>query len=493
MPEMLNLDQLDAMEPTRIARSRADLYADTLFSVSDDEIEKALASGSSVGTDASSLIGESLDNQIKDITLDPRTFAPITKRMFTFNAKALVEEYNRLESLGLSDESWRREGALGPQDASSFVRRTEQLRYFGQVGAVTHGMLRAAEAKYGNLKAIEATNRLRKLTLDLERNIMHGNSALQPLSWRGLLQQAPSTSEFVTDLAQEDIAGSRTVKTAGGTLTSDKLRELSENPLAYGGLFTACYLPPGQKIQISKAEDSNLRYYAKDQVSAIAKGMRVDQILTDFGINIDLVWNFWLKYPRGKQKATPKDPTGTFHSEAPVAIAAALAAAAASGGYLPVDTYYVSAAYKNHVGEGPLKLLSTGVTTTNTNGKINVTVTHNVDLSNVDSIVLYVSTTNGTDYSKHRVVGELAVDKAKAGTTEVFEIDGSTVPGSGKAFLTNEYMQASGILEAPVMWDLPRLDNTHRFSIDGIANVMLYAEEHTHTINNLGSTVVDPA
>jgi len=488
----LNMQQMDAFGNSAFGATQAQLYQGTLFSLGEDEIIKALATDGVVGTDGSAMIGESLDPVVKRITLDPENYTPILRRFYTYDAKAVVEEFNRVNSHGRSGGSFRAQGQIGVQDAASYTRYTENVRFVGQTGAVTVELQNAAKAKFGDIKAIEAFYRLQKLLLDIDRDLLWGNSSLNPLSWRGLFQQSSSESQFNSNKATTSVAGSRQTYTGGGTLTASDIRNQASKPLGFNGRYTACYLSPQEIEVIGSSQDTNLRWYLEDQKSAIALGMTVEQIKTAFG-PIDLVWDIWLNYEGGRLNPNPEDPTDStkFHTDAPSVLAVAPTGAAASGGYLPVDTYYYAIAPVNEVGEGPIKFLASGYTTDNTNGTVDITVTHNADTSDVKGYRIFRSTTNNTDYTKMRFVKEVAINTSAA--TQVLSDDGSIVPGSRRAFLINERSSAIGALQAPTMRDLPMIDNTHRFTVDAQLMVHLYANQHMFVFKNIGGSVEDPA
>ena len=480
---------------TKFGMSPDEVAMSDLYGLTEEDITKALATSGSVsgGTDGSSLIGESLDPVVKVITMQAENFTPLLRRFYTFQAKAVTEQFTRLKSLGISGSSWRGEGNLGVQDSIELERVTQSVRFLGQTGAVTRGMQLAAQAKFGDVKALQALGRLNKLLLDLEREMIWANSTLNTLAFQGLLQQMDAGATYNINKAATGVAGARITYTGGGSIAASDLRGNAEAFLVTDGMPTACYLAPADKYAISSEQDNNVRWYKEDQQSRVAYGMVVDQIQTDFGW-VDLVWDMWLRNYRGKLLPTPEDPTDTtkFHAEAPAVLAVAPTGAAAAGSYLPVNTYYYGVALVNESGEGPIKLQSSGYTTDNTNGKINVTVTLPADVSNIRSLRLYRSTTNGTNYLLQRLVKEVALTGVGGGT-QVIADDGAIIPGSRTALMLNEKMMALGLLESPNMRDLADIDNTFRFTISAMAVAMVYNTKNLLRWHNIGGSVTDPA
>lgn len=470
-----------------------------IMGLTEDDMMKALATNGTVGTNASAMIGESLDPLVKRITLDPENHCILLQRLETYKAKAISEQSNRITKLGLAEYYRRAEGKLGPQDAAEYQRRTKTVHFTGGVVAVTTTMARAAEAKFDDFKAMEVANRVAAILLATEKQLYWGDTRINALDWEGFGQQiavdAGTSSEFQTNLVVTGTAGSRTTYISGGTLTASQIRAQARNALKRGAVPTMCLLSSKDKELLGVAEDTNIRYLNRDQKSGIAKGMIVDQIVLDFGgaRALDLVWSLFLDYNRGKLSDVPNDPSNAdlFHeSAAPQLASGAFAGAAASGGYLPNDTYYYGIAAVSDVGEGPIRLLSTGYTADNTNGSVDLTITLPGDLSNIKSWRIYRSTINGTSYANMRFVKEVALDDSAA--TQVITDDGSILPSSREAALINEKMASLGFLQPLSAWDLPYTDSTHRVAVEGELVVQNYAPEHCHRFINIGGTAATP-
>ena len=468
----------------------------------ENELRKALGTDASLGSDASAMIGESLDNIVKLIVQDPRTFAPKLKRIESYDAKAIQEEYNLVTSLGKTDNSWAREGQLGHEDAATYERVTEEVKHVVQYGSVTDTAERAAKHKFGSLYAKEVNLRLRKLLLDIDRDIMHGDNTLNPLAWRGLIQQVMDrvgkTSEVYTDMVSFNgtvgTAGGRETYIKGGQLSAELLRAKAEIPLVKGGVPTCVYLAPKDKRIIGAAENGAVRYYQENQNSSIAKGMRVDQINTDFGddMNIDIVWDIHMQHRRGRPSSKPKNPADPklFHKNVASQLpdgAFSLAATAPSGapGKLPVDQYFYGIAPKGGPAEGKIRMLNTGVTTTNTNGTVEITLTLPADLSNISSWCLYRSTVGGNDYNDFRFVKEIPLDTSN-GATQVIVDDGTIMPSSRYAFQYDESKSALAFLLYPTTMRLDRIDRTQRFYVESEMLCQLYAPQYAHVFENVG-------
>lgn len=474
--------------------SRYDAILGNFFGVDLVEISKALATSGSIGVDGSGLNGYDLDKLIRYATLDETVNTPKLMRYHTFDAKALTSEWNRLISRGNLEGNWRAEGNLGKTESSRISRVTKSQKFMGRVGAVTRELQEAAGGSFGDAKAFELKTQLEAFMLNLERDTWHADSSFNSLAPDGIIKQMDTSTEFNTDMA--NTSGGKVV--SGGNLSLGDVRGIVHLPIQYGGSFTSLYCSPQERVNFGSDQDPNLRFYKQDVPSALGVGIKVDQLSNEFGSDIDIIWDLTLGGPRGKYKHTPEDPSDAdkFHSDAPAQPPAMTTAnpTAASGGYLPDDEYFYGVAFVNEAGEGPIRMNANGGVATGSNNKINVTVDlpSGAAFSNIRSIRLYRSTTSGADYTKMRLLKEVALS-GSAGGTQVIADDGSIIPGSREAIAIDERNVGLIALEKPVAADLPRIDNTHRFSIDGMCTFALYVQQHIHRFYNIGGSVTDPA
>lgn len=464
----------------------------TLLGLSDQEIFKALATEGSVGSNASVMIGQSLDPLVKSLLLDPNQFGVLLKRLEIYKAKAVSEQYNRLTKYGLAEYSSRREGALGPEDAEKYEQVSRSVRFFGRRFGVTTTLQYAAAPKFGDQKARTTMIQTNKFLLDLNRDILWGHSTLQPLQWQGLFQQmAALGSRYETDLAVLGSAAGRVTKVSGGALTLDTVRSKAVNALRTNGHPTALYCSPAEQLAFGIAQNQNQHYYAQDLNSPIAPGLRVSGIRTDFGKVIEVVWDYFLTHERGKMSLYPEDPSvaANFHEEAgPRLASGAFSLGVAADGELPVGTYYYGIACVSDVAEGPIRLLSTGQATTNANGKVEITVTHPSDTAKINAYRVYRSKVNGTDYEQMVFLKEVEIDTANP--TQVIVDDGSLIPGARRALTIDETASAIGFLEYPTIRDLPMNDEVHRSAINAQGVCQLYIPERGHAFKNAGTDAV---
>ena len=143
----------------------------------------------------------------------------------------------------------------------------------------------------------------------------------------------------------------------------------------------------------------------------------------------------------------------------------------------------------NQVGEGPIKPVAAGVTTTNTNGKVQVTIPYPTG-EDIDSFRVYRSTTS-TAFGNLRLVDEVASD----GTgSQVFTDDGTSMPGSRRCMLVDETKIGLGNLLAPTIRDLADITNAHQISIDSELVLSTYDGMRNQVlVKGIGGSAADPS
>lgn len=165
-----------------------DIVMQALHGVTPDEIFRALSTDGSIGSSGSARIAQSLDRLVKILTQQPENFAPLLRRLETYNAKAISEEYVRLTSLGLGSGQFRAEGKLGRPDAGQYEAQQKSVKHIGQVGGVTQAYADASRAGFGDAKAEEVVVRTQSVLLGMDRDILWANDTLNGLAWEGLFQ-----------------------------------------------------------------------------------------------------------------------------------------------------------------------------------------------------------------------------------------------------------------------------------------------------------------
>ena len=155
------------------------------------ELSKALEAGYQVGagkTGGSALRVESLEASLKVLTYTS-SHVKLWKKMPKSPAYSTVEEYNQLTDYGGDSSPFVQEGELPQATDSSYVRRTQLVKFLGTTREITHQATLVHPA-HGDLIALENQNGILWLLQQVERNLFSGDSSLafdgESESWDGL-------------------------------------------------------------------------------------------------------------------------------------------------------------------------------------------------------------------------------------------------------------------------------------------------------------------
>ena len=180
-------------------------------------LNKALEAGYQTGaskTGGSALRVESLEASLKVLTY---TTAHIKfwKKIPKSPAFSTVEEYNQLQSYGGNQSPFVQEGELPQSTDSSYVRRTQFVKYLGTVREVTHQMSLVHPA-HGDAIALENQSGILWLMEQVEKALFAGDSSLsfsgESEQWDGLDNLIDPGNVF--DLAGDSLQESDIEETA---------------------------------------------------------------------------------------------------------------------------------------------------------------------------------------------------------------------------------------------------------------------------------------
>jgi len=473
---------------------------DGLFDIKIEDISKALGTSASSGSNGGALVPESLDPTLKIMARDPDNQAPKLRRWYAYNAKSNLEQYVRVNKLGLATHASMAEGDLGPQDSPTFERVSDQIYSYGKTFSVTDRLQAAAESKFGDTKALVAMLTFKSLMNIFERYFWWGNNSRYSTQWNGLMVRRLTDSEHLKDLtANTDLgavtgtAGSRTYYSKGGVLSIDELRSKFRTAVPYNGKITGCYLHPEDMDIITRSKDSAERIFLTEKgQSRIAPGQIVTQLGNAFSETpVDLIWDPTL-YDEGVDKLTPENPavSSNFHPDAPAAPATAPTGVAGAGEYLEPADYTYAVSFVNEVAEGPITIQSTAYTADNTNGKVTLTITHP---AGIKAIRIYRSSTASATYANMRFMAEISPTSSTS-TSRTYVDDGTVLPGRRNCMIMDERVTGVGYLIAPTMEDLARNSRAHQCSIAMDAALSAYdGMQREFTWIGIGGSALDPS
>ncbi len=237
-----------------------------------EELAKALEAGYQVGsgkTGGSALRVESLEASLKVLTFTS-SHIKLWKKIPKSPAYSTVEEYNQLTDYGGQATPWVQEGELPQASDSSYVRRTQLVKFLGTVREVTH-QASLVHPAHGDLIALENHNGILYLLEQVEKFLFSGDSSLafdgEAEQWEGLDSLIDSSS--VLDLE-------------GNSLQEADLEEASNQIIENFGFPTDMFLGVRTHSDLTKT------FYPRQRIQMPAPvngkvGLTVSSIATQGG------------------------------------------------------------------------------------------------------------------------------------------------------------------------------------------------------------------
>lgn len=282
-----------------------------------ESLSKALEAGYQIGagrTGGSALRVESLEASLKVLTFSS-SHIKMWKKIPKSPAYSTVEEYNQLTDYGGNSSPWVQEGELPQASDSSYVRRTQLVKFLGTVREVTH-QASLVHPAHGDLIALENQNGILYLLQQVEKFLFSGDSSLafdgEAEQWDGLDTLIDSTS--VLDLE-------------GNALQEADIEEASNIIIENYGFPTDLFLGVRTNSDLTKT------FYPRQRIAMPAPvngkvGMTIGSIATNGG-DIELNPNVFIR-------RTPTAPTAATSVNAPAtpaSIASAVNGAVTNGDF----------------------------------------------------------------------------------------------------------------------------------------------------------------
>lgn len=275
------------------------------------ELAKALEAGYQQGagkTGGSAMRVESLEASLKVLTYSS-SHVKFWKKIHKSPAYSTVEEYNQLTDYGGDASPFVQEGELPQATDSSYIRRTQLVKFLGTTREVTHQATLVHPA-HGDLIAMENQNGILWLLQQVERHLFSGDSSLafdgESEQWDGL--DSLIDSSMVIDLE-------------GGTLQEADIEEASNLIIENYGFPTDMFLGTRTMSDLVKT------FYPRERIQMPAPsngqiGNTIQTMATQAGV---IEFN-----PDVFIRRTPVPPAAATSASAP-ATPASIAAGAATG------------------------------------------------------------------------------------------------------------------------------------------------------------------
>jgi hypothetical protein len=495
----------------------------------DESVLKALSSFQSTANDAGAfgdlhpLIGQSLDPVIYAITERAPYHTPLLNKLRSQSAKSLLEEYDRLKSLGDAG-SWFNEGGLPREATSQYERVLARIKFMGQTGIVTGPMQAAAMHTFGSAKAREMFARTQRLLLDTEDSLWFGNSELHSYAFDGFFQQMFRYGA-VTDTTQRNrlLIDLRGVPFDVGYLDEAITSVWDES---HGDVDTI-WTSPQDKRYIDFQQQPYRRVQTGGDTVNVTRNIIATKTHTAFG-DVDHYFDKFLRVPRPPRTAAAQAETNyptaaQSWTTAPNIATATGEALDSTGGYLtvwpyrrgtaanwpagmvaglPAGTFYYAVAPINAYGEGIAVATTAQASATVTEGEqVEITLTP-VDHTSTFPITgdaksiptawaLYRGTTSVVaDMKRVAIFPRLGAAGALGlydDTAQVLHDDGTWIPGTTMAAVQRSEVLSLRYLLKPVTYDLAKIDDRERWMHIQYLSPIVHAPTHQRVFYNIGA------
>ena len=460
------------------------------------ELNKALEAGSITGNQSmntqvpgqgAALKVESLENNLKVLTFREQDIR-LWKRIPKMSAFSTVEEYNQLESYGIERGGFNLEGELPNNEDSTYVRRSQLVKFLGVTKSVTHPMQLVNVAGIASAIQQEIKNGTMWILRKVDRALAFADATVIPQEFNGLYAQQQRADVFGSLDAWQD--STVVIDLRGFILTQDKIEQGAEAILEEFGMANLLFAPPAVLSDFAKD------FYAKQRVmlgtmgdTQFVAGAAPKSVSTTTG-EIELQHDIFLRKaaPRvigsgSTHPGAPNNPTTTSVTVSTTPTNSRFAAADA-GDY----RYAVAAINRN--GESGLVAIG-GATTLATEDAADLAFTDGGGANPATGYVIYRSKKNdasGIVYPIFSVsVGEKASGYDGAAATQVRDLN-RFLPDTDSAFMIQNDTDVYSFKQlAPLMkMDLAVLSPAYRFMVLLYGTPILYAPKKMVRFINIG-------
>lgn len=454
-----------------------------------DALTKALETGYGIGpnqTGGAALRVESLEASLKVLTFTA-SHIKFWKKIPKSPAYSTVEEYNQQTNYGGQATPWVQEGELPQASDSSYVRRTQLVKFLGTVREVTH-QASLVHPAHGNLISLENQNGIMYLLEQVEKFLFTGDSSL---AFDGEAEQWDGLDTLIDSSSVLDLGGS--------SMQEADFEEASNIIIENYGFPTDCFL--GTRVM----SDLVKTIYPRQRIAMPAPvngkiGLTISSVETQGG-EIELNPNIFIR----KTPVAPGAATSANAPVTPASIASVVNAAVTTGDHdkgAPSGTtnfaYLVTSA--NRFGESAPTAVQGAVTAMSAAQKaafrsITLTVTNAAVIGAfpTEYVKIYrskaaVSTVVPTSLNDYYLIAQVPVSSQAAGGVTVVEDVNLTLPGTSTAYmgeLTPSVLTFRQLMPMMKM-DLAVLSPAYRWMIMLYGTPILFAPKKWIRLTNIG-------
>jgi hypothetical protein len=466
-----------------------------------DELNKALSAGEITGRDTDSLTTasgaplkvESLEKTLKVITFTQKNIV-FWKDTPVLPAYNTVEEFNRLISYGSDQGGFTLEGELPEENDSTYVRKSELVKYMGNTRIITHPMTLVNTA-HGAVIEREINNGTIWILSKLERALFEGNADNIPQEVNGVYKQM--MADFSTEI--EHLDSDQVIDLRGERATEQVLEAASNTIIENYGFPTDLYWAPKAGSDFAK------NFYPRERVmTPIGPDNKVGGRITSFVSQAGEIPFHPNVFQR--PKPTKTSTTGATSVKAPpvpvsgATGAAPVAATVTNSKWASSDAgnYFYAVSAMNRFGESALTQLnpSSAVIAVVASGAADLNFTAGAGQYPTSAFRIYrsnkgaASIATATFYPLFDVsTAQLSAGYGGGSAGYVRDLD-RYMPNTSQALMLQRDLEVYSFKQlAPLMkMDLALLGPAYRFMVLLYGTPTLYAPRKMVRLINIGST-----
>lgn len=485
------------------ARGEMDVFSGDGNSQALADLQKALEAGEISGNasmDSTTASGaplkvEALDKTLKLITFREQDIV-LWKKIPKMGATNTVEEYNQLTSYGAERGGFILEGELPQEEDSTYVRRSQLVKFMGVTMSVTHPM-QLVNTMIGNVVQRQIQNGTMWILRKLNRAMTKANSLYVPEEFNGFYAQHQFNDQNYSNLNAYYNGNDVVIDLRGSALTESAIERACEAITENFGRVTDIFAPPKVLSGFVQSFYGNKFIVPNTpSLTAATMGQKVQKFQSQFG-DIDLNYDLFMN--KGNRKAYNSPAT---HPNAPAVVTSTsvtpIAATVADSLWASTDagTYYFGVVPINRYGEGAFTNLDASLNTIVTNGSVDLTFTPGVSANNATAFVIYrsnkapASLATAVFYPMFTVsLAEYTAGYDGASAGGKVRDNNRIMPNTDQCFVTGMDEEVMSYKQlAPLMkMDLAVISPAYRFMVLQYGTPMLYAPRKFVRIINVGT------
>ncbi len=436
---------------------------------------------------------ESLDSTLKMITFGENEIV-LWKKIPKLPAYNTVEEYNQLISYGQDRGGFITEGELPVEEDSTYMRRSQLVKFMGVTKSVTHPMT-LVNTMIGDAIAREAKNGTLWILRKLNKSLTTGNSAIVPEEFNGLYAQHNDPTVYATPQSYFD--SDVVVDLRGGTLEEKYIERAAEGIIENFGMGNELFAPPKVLSDfVTSFYGSKYINPNSAQVTDGVMGQKVNEFQSQFG-RIGLNWDIFMNHRPARLLSS-----GANSTSAPLApTVGATPQAVVSGvdnskwGATDAANYIYAVSAVNRYGESAMTAMSAATPISVTSGSaVDLQFTATAGANTTTGFIVYRSNPGATTaaLAKFYPVFEISTAQLAQGydggaATKVRDMN-RLMPNTNQAFLIQNNAEVHAFRQlAPLMkMDLALISTAFRFMVLLYGTPLLFAPKKMVRFINIG-------